>query len=306
MVIISVLGVLSILMILNMQLSRDTVYNTQYLTALKANESAYYLGLSAARGCIDLLSMASVYDKDKIAGTDSLKDMWARPIPLITIGNTTMSVEVVDLERYFNLNSVTETKQAEVFKRLLRLKNINENYASSVIDWVDTDDITTEPDGSEFPVLSSLRSVKNAPMDSVDELFLIDHFQNSSHNPDANKVRAILPFVCACGGKKININTAGKEVLMALDDEIDEKLADTIIEARNEKAFENIDELTQRTTADHRLANRLQEVADVKSEYFLIKIEINKGEEKSIMSLIVKKEQNQDKAKISVINWKVQ
>ena len=312
MVIIAVLGVLSIIMILNIQLSSDTLYNVKYLESLKARESAYYLSVSAVRDCITLLQQEKSVDLTKKDGTDSLNDLWNRPIPLITVDDFTINIEIEDLERYFAVNSIVndgkidETHLGQL-KRLLASKEIDENLANSIADWVDYDETITEPGGSETPK-KGLKKIKNAPLDSIEEIYNIEGINGEilprkwiGKRSDSEKNEQIL---CDTNAGKVNINTADIDVLMSLDERITEVIANEIKKQRDSKPFEQLRDLDSVPGLEKEsgITEKISNLADVKSKYFKIKIEVNKAEEKNIMTCILTREGST----VNVVSWKAE
>lgn len=306
MIILAVLGVLSVLMILNIQLSSDTVYTTKYLTAVTHSQKAYYLGYSAAKDCIRLLT--ALDDDD----TDSYRDVWASPIPVIKVDEYAMEISVEDMERYFALNSIVsegaqEEKHYGQLQRLMTVLELDPGFAAAILDWVDADGETTVPGGSETRAGSD-RPVKNAPMDSIDELKRIEGYQRhiveGSKSARSAETVGFEKAVCAYHSGKVNINTAGKQVLQSLDEEITAEGADRIIEYRNDKAIRDLSELHDPLGFSTDMVARIGTIgnlADVKSNYFRIKIEIINNEERAQLTAVVKREGGNAK----VVDWRM-
>ncbi len=310
MIIIAILGVISIIMILNIQLASDTLYTARYLNAVKSREAAYYLSLSAVRDCITILNQEKNLNKTEPEGTDSLKSLWNRPIPLIKIDDSVISIEVEDLERFFDINSIVspngsvDKDHLKQFGNLLKSQDINPDLANSVVDWIDGDDLATQPSGSEIPK-KGVKKIKNSYIDSLEELYLIENFDREMLLPQINrgeKTSGVLPLICVKNRGKININTAGKEVIMSLDEELTDSMAQLIIDSRAEKTFEKLSDLRDLAGFNDELIARISNTADVKSEYFRFKVEIIKGDEKTIVTAVV----HRLEAGTTVDSWKVE
>lgn len=296
MIIISVLGVLAIMTLLNLNLSSDTMFNAQYLAHVQNSEAAYYLGVASVKNYIELFKLEKDLDKNKIEGTDSLSDLWNKPIPPIKMGEFTIVISIEDLDRYFALNSIIDENgnqneaQLKLFKRLLKLQNLNEDYANAVADWLDKDDLVTIPMSSETPAFKNIKEVKNGSMDSLGELAYIKGFAETPDSGESNRLKSILPYICVQNSGKVNINTASTTLLQALDDRIDEKSAQEIVALRQEAPFKKLDELAERITGfNSAIPAQIQNYADVKSQYFKIKAELTKGEERYQVTAIVKR-----------------
>jgi general secretion pathway protein K len=70
------------------------------------------------------------------------------------------------------------------------------------------------------------------------------------------------------------VNTAGKEVLMSLDEEVTEELAMELIRRREGTPFTKMDDLLELPGMNHDLLYRMKELSDVKSEHFKITITV--------------------------------
>lgn len=312
MVIIAVLGVLSIIMVLNIQLSSDTLYTARYLESLKARESAYYLSVSAVKDCITLLQQEKNIDLTKKEGTDSLNDLWNRPIPLISIDGYTVNIEIEDLERYFAVNSIVDggkvdEKHLAQFKRLLERKGLDVNLANAVADWIDEDETPTEPGGSESPKVG-VKKIKNAPLDSIDEIYNVEGIDKDillySWLGKRQTAQMNEQIICDMNAGKVNINTADIDVLMSLDERITEEIANEIKRQRSDKVFTKLSDLDSVPGLEKEsgIAEKISDLADVKSKYFKIKIEIDIGEEKNIMTCILTRDGNS----VNMVSWKAE
>jgi len=151
-----------------------------------------------------------------------------------------VSISVEDEDGKFNLNSLVYENQVDnqaairVFRNLLKNQGLNEGIADRVADWIDRD--------SDPRVRDSEDGAKNAFMDSVDELLLINGI-------DQRAYERLLPYVTVYGPPNlisININTAPKPVIMAIYDNV-EGTADKIIREREFKPFEEKGEFEART-----------------------------------------------------------
>jgi general secretion pathway protein K len=178
---------------------------------------------------------------------DTLDELWSRPVPPIELGEGTILVTVEDEERKFNLNKLVlpngnapDEQRIAVFRRLLSILDIDPSLADAVVDWLDNDD-TSRVGGAESSYYLSLPfpyRAKNDLFDTLDELRLI-------RGMTAERFEKLSPFVTIHSSGTININTAPREILMALSagqdaadaGEIIPATADQIIEFRKDKAF---------------------------------------------------------------------
>ena len=184
---------------------------------------------------------------------DTLDEIWSRPVPPIDLGEGTIGIVVEDEERKININrlvlpngNAADDQKLAVFRRLLEILEIDPLLADAVVDWIDNDD--TPRVGSAESAFYLSRpfpyQAKNDFLDTVDELRLV-----RGVTPEVfEKLR---PFVTVYSSGKVNLNTAPKQVIMALSagrdaadaGEITEAGADEIIEYRKEKPFQKIEEI---------------------------------------------------------------
>lgn len=184
---------------------------------------------------------------------DTLDEIWSRPVPPIDLGEGTIGIVVEDEERKFNVNRLVlpngnapDDQKLAVFRRLLDILEIDSSLADAVVDWLDNDD--TPRVGSAESAFYLSRpfpyKAKNDFLDTVDELRFV-----RGVSPEVfGKLR---PFVTVYSSGKVNLNTAPKQVLMALSagrdaadaGEITEAVADEIIEYRKDTPFRKIEDI---------------------------------------------------------------
>ena len=164
------------------------------------------------------------------------------PVENILKGFTgTVVIRVVDENGKFNLNSLvwpngtTNETAFESFVRLLKNMNLDENIAYRVADWIDED---IEPRRGD-----SEQGAKNGYLDSVDELFLVKGIDSRAYD-------TLSPVVTVYGIENvfnhlININTAPRAVIMSLDDNITEDLAERVIRYRALEPFNRVSDLVK-------------------------------------------------------------
>lgn len=173
-----------------------------------------------------------------------------------------------------------------VYPRFLRLFehfNIPKEVLDNIVDWIDN---KTEDRKTDIPI-------KNAPITALEELRYINGVDEKVFFGDIDSGGYIPGFrtlFSPLSNGKVNINTASKYVLLGLDEKMDEALADKIIEKRGEKSFKSIDDLINVSGMTIDMIFRLRNVADVKSENFLILIKIENGDKVNKISLFYKRD----------------
>jgi len=181
---------------------------------------------------------------------DTLDEIWSRPVPPIDLGEGTIHIVVEDEERKININRLVLTNgnaidehRLPVFRRLLEILEIDPSLADAVVDWLDNDE-TPRVGGAESTFYLSRKfpyKSKNDLFDTVEELRLV-------RGVTQEVFERIRPFITVYGSGKINLNTAPKQILMALSAEVDgeeitESTADEIVVYRKENPFTKIEDI---------------------------------------------------------------
>lgn len=190
-------------------------------------------------------------------------------------------VRVEDENAKFNLNSLVlpngtlDATAYASFKRLLKNLYLHENIADRIADWTDRD---REPrlSGSE-------EGAKNAYLDSLDELYLII---------DPESCKKLLPLVTVYGigqvyAGTININTASTPVLMALDDDLTQELAERIERFRSLEQFKKTSDIVKVAGFEGALGQSLMGRIAVKASNFRVISTASENRVKRIIDCVV-------------------
>jgi general secretion pathway protein K len=225
----------------------DTTARQSYVDAQKGS----LLADSGITGAVALLQFALPKK-----GYTSLHDPWAKPLE-IPEESGTLRITIEDENAKLSLNHIagsngvfntgasgdtTESYYGTALRLFRQLQLPGSDLCDAIADWVDQDNIP-KPGGAEEawylrrkpPLL-----VKNSPFDTFEELALVKGFSS-------DVVEKLRPFTTVYADSTfaapININTAPKEVLTALDERITPSLAEQIIEYRRLTPFKNVAEL---------------------------------------------------------------
>ncbi len=175
-------------------------------------------------------------------------------------------IRVVDENGKFNLNSLiwpngtTNETAFNSFIRLLNNLNLDENIAYRVADWIDRDLEPRRRDSEE--------GAKNDYLDSVDELLLVKGIDSQAYDK-------LSPLVTVYGIEQvynnlININTASRAIIMSLDDNITEALAERVINYRALEPFKGVSDLVKVAGFEGPLGQSLMNKITVKASNFRI------------------------------------
>ncbi len=215
---------------------------------------------------------------------DALSDTWTLPF-VVETPRGRLEVVIYDEDRFFNLNSVGDSPAyRQVFERLLRLLDISTGYTDRLLSWI----------GKEPPNFSSKLPIKGKEMDSPYELAYIGMTREELYGRTQGGVEypGVLSLVTTYSSKRINVNTAPKYVLMALDPKIDSTIADRIIEYRSGKPFRRINDLALVEGVDLDMVYRIGKVADVKSTHFRIVATVKTGDVETTLEVIYDRAKN--------------
>ncbi len=292
MVIIAVIGIIMILTTMNLQISSDTLYTAKYINSIKKKETAYYVAKSAVNSTRDYIK--ANYSSDPNDLYDSLQSItYIEGLNIglnIDTGDVKVTIEVQDLERKFCVNSIVEDEtHIEYLKRILNEIGMNNSNVNKIADWIDSDE-EMRIDGNE----NSIRygTVKNAKIDSINELNFIDYFKEDIKEFKEKKVEGAdnLDYYLSSFGisyPKININTANRVLLKSLTDDLTEQEIDNIIENR---PIENKNDLINKHILDADKIYKIEKLADYTSKYFQIKANAVYDEEIIIITAVVDKD----------------
>jgi len=241
-------------------------------------EKGRVCGLYGVRAAV---SLARAYlEKDaKSNVVDSLSDCWAgNVIKERQFGDVKVTAVIKDAERFIPLQDLKKSgpssyiRTRTAVKRLLRNLGWEEEattLANSLADWIDSDKKGDYEAGAPNKVPSVLEDLLRVP--EMNERIFYGYT-----NPDTEEtVRGFREFVTLYGLGRVNINTAPKEVLMAISAYIDEEKADAIVDYRQENQFSKVTDLAKVPgletifARDPSLKNYLTTV----STYFIVRFE---------------------------------
>ncbi len=231
------------------------------------------------------------------------------------IGDGMVSVKIVDLERYANIN----TANTAALQQALNLMGVDVDsmaiISDSILDWIDADD-NPRLSGAESDYYQRLDPpyyAKNAPVDDLSELLLVrgifDHPEIYWGGSATNRPPAVFQHKLGFGHSpgqapdypfglvdvftpvstgRINVNTAGTNVLQMIPG-VDEAIAQNIIKVRagpdgvegteDDTPFATVNQLV---TADlnPQLVAQLSRICTVRSQTFEIHVTARIGDSK--------------------------
>ena len=203
----------------------------------------------------------------------SLSDRWATPFKVedevgsleITISEESGKIYVNELVQ----PNGTDGLFLPALKRLGTLLEMREDPWAATADWIDLGEspLSGGAESAYYRTLKPPYSARNGRLMTLTELSLIKGFTPGM----LDKLRPYLTiYPDQVNSPLVNINTASKEVLAALDDRIDARLAEQIVEERRLQPFKSTGELS-RVTGMGAIATDLIGKISVQGHLFRIK-----------------------------------
>jgi general secretion pathway protein K len=252
---------------------------------------------------------------------DSPQDGWAAfdqdKIQALA-GDVDLRITVTDLSGRLQVNALgkeTSKKYREIWLRFLlsgRFAVENEEDANALLDaledWIDADD-RERPQGAEEPYYRSLNppySCRNGKMPYPEELLMVKGmtpkivFGDQDHD-------GIIYYITVMGDDgKINLNTAPLPVLQALSPEMTPKLAQDLIEFRenrqHQEALATVDWYQQVSGFPSKVSLG-KDLLKVTSQYFQIRASAAINQYSRIGTGILLRADNQEQ---TVLSWKIE
>ena len=236
------------------------------------------------------------------------------PLDNYQIGDGTISVKIIDLERKVNIN----TANPQMLQQVLNLMGVNADDASvvsdSILDWIDADD-DPRPAGAESDYYQGLNPpyyAKNAPIDDLSELLLVkgvtpemywgsnstNHIAAAFQHPKLGFGNSpfqapdypfgLVDIFTPVSSGLININTADTNVLQMIPG-VDAATAQNIVQQRagpdgiegtdDDTPFQNVNQLVT-ANLNPQLISQLGRVCTVRSSTFEVHVTARIGDYK--------------------------
>lgn len=260
---------------------------------------AIRLARSGVEGAIGVL-------KADDASYDGKGDRWALRFPALGVGTGLLEVKIDDEDGKLNINTLVaaavdkDVVNPEVETRLRKLITRlggRPEVVDGLIDWMDRDDKVFGDQGAEESFYRERgQTVKNGPLDSLDELLRIRGFDR-----ELLVDRKLLDYLTvAPTDGKLNLNTAPVELLLDLHPDLREGLVEEIVRYRDEKDFTSMDDVKKVIGLAEPLAARLNPLLKVSSVFFTIRAKYTAGNVvKQVESLV-----RRDGGMVTILSWR--
>lgn len=204
-----------------------------------------------------------------------------------------------------------------------------QSAAPALVDWIDADNIPVVG-GSEVSNDMAV-PVKNAPLDSLSELLFIRGWTaplGAPPKPLLGGLTSTLPmgdkveiddgssaqgtqtsvngsqwsdWLSLHSEGKININTAPREILLSLDEQMTDALVEEIVRKRQEGALSGEDDLREIAAIDEDLLFRLGRLIRYNSQYFRVRIDVSSPPGPIRVQAVIQRDDKNAK----VVRWEV-
>jgi general secretion pathway protein K len=276
-VLLLVLVVVALLSALLTDWAFSTLVDLRLTETFRDSDRAYYL----ARGGVEVGRQLLWMDKNEY---DTPTEMWGVGIPSYPVSEeATVSITIVDEDSRFNLNKVVDNLgenpnplMRDRLRRLLTQLEIDDpdGLSDALIDWIDRNQATSArgAENSWYQGLASPLASKDGPLDTVDELLLIKGF-----TPEI--VAKLAPHVTVAGVSRLNLNSAGKDLLLIWDSDVAASAVELLLERRQEKPFKSLAEVQEVLGIENYSAlNRNLDIAVVSQFYQITSVaQVNDG-----------------------------
>ena len=293
--------VLTLLIVLILEFNSGMRVEARAAANFRDDIKAFYLAKSGVTFAIAVLE-----DDDKTdQNFDALNENWAQKLPPIPFGDGFVTVEITDENSRINVNkmstgfgSVNSDNMRALMGRFLKQFELEEDIANAIADWTDQDDFERMPGGAEdnyYGGLEDSYEAKNKPFDSLQELRLVKGLEGETYNK-------LHKFMTVHSDGWINVNTAGKEVIISLSDNLAAEIADEIIAFRAENPFQTKLDFKNNISISEDVYNEIGKFIDVKSNYFSITSSGNVNQSQKTIRAEIMRQNNKTK----IVYWRVE
>lgn len=295
--------VTTLLIALLVEFVSEVYVDTSHSHNFVGSQQAAILAESGVAGGIKLLQVSALLRKNE--PYTSLLEPWAQP-QLYDAGEGTVSISIeeesgkLDLNSLVHANGLPKPFYQETLKRLLTVLKLPPELNEAVEDWTDTDN-APRPNGAELNFYLAQKppyQPHDGRLDTLEELALVKGF-----TPEVmNKLRSCITVYGSDSSRvaepPINVNTAPRELLAALDEKLMRgDLVERILEHRKTKPIKSLAEVDGMDT----LAQSLALKVTYKGTIFRIRAEGKVGDSVSIAEAVVT---DVEKKEPTVLYWR--
>ncbi|MBI3126762.1 MAG: type II secretion system minor pseudopilin GspK [Candidatus Tectomicrobia bacterium] len=244
----------------------------------------------------------------------SLGQKWARLDGTLTLGGIPVRFRVHDESAKINLNALASAAAARqegtarALKKLFDRLKLDPALVDFLRDWIDPD-ADARAGGSETAYYQSLPRpypVKNGTLDSLSELRLVRGYTPKVLRALGFPDRGEAPDLGLSGrltlysGETVNVNTAGRDVLLSLPD-LPENAVEDLVARRNAEPIRELADLKKLSGMTDALYNKVAPMLGVESRFFSVESETEGGRMRKRLLAVLKREKEQ----VSIVYWRM-
>ena len=289
-------GIALILVLLLLALLIVVVYSFAYSTRVNrrlarnraADLQVTYLGKAGVE-----VAKALLQSDNEDNAHDWLGDKWAERLPPVRLEEAVIRVRIIDEDRKVNINALALDRNS-LAKTDARIPDLREPVRERIVRAIASLGLPIDAAslGAKIEERVALGDTEHAqnpsfpfvgrPYHSIEELLEIDGIDGrtlygneggeGAHEPGLTDVLTV------ASGAGVNVNTAPKEVLMALAEEVDEQMAEAILEHRAEvEGLGASTELESVSGLPKEVAKSLAKLTTTQSVAFSLTVTVDRG-----------------------------
>ncbi len=208
------------------------------------------------------------------------------------------------INKIINSEGQIDTARLHQLERLFELLEVGTELIDPICDWLDRDN-EQGPVGAEDPYYQDLSPpypCKDGPLAAPEELLLVKGMTEEILYGGNDKEKGLIHYLTIYSDGVVNVNTAPSVVLQSLADEIDERLAQAIIDYRQDEPFREITDIKTVPGMTDEFYNKISPFITAKSSIFSVRVEGHvRGITKGISAVLKRDGEN-----VKPIFWRVE
>ncbi len=205
---------------------------------------------------------------------DHAGEAWAKGLPPLEEGDARVTAAIADEQARFNVNVLTTGREsgAVALRRLLAGADVPVALADAIVDWLDADDVPSEPNGAEDTFYLGLDvpyRTANRVITDIAELRLVKGMTDERFARLAPHITALPPSAL------VNVNTAGPLVLQAVLPGLTASDVASLLASRAREPLLSRTEFGKRLPAS--AISSANDLLDVRSEHFEVRGVVRSG-----------------------------
>ncbi|MBT4092815.1 MAG: type II secretion system minor pseudopilin GspK, partial [Nitrospinaceae bacterium] len=195
--------------------------------------------------------------KEDGEGFTGFTQKWAELAEDLEVGGVKVRFRIEDESSKFNFNAlaskdkVRQNLVSDMLKAIFSEKDIDTDYVDYLRDWIDEDKDETASggEGSYYRSLAEPYDVKNALLDSLSELGLVRGFSPTilkkiglELSPDGGGP-GVHPTYTVFSDEQINLNTASRELLNTLSNELPDSFIQDVLDRREQEPIQKVENI---------------------------------------------------------------